>query len=316
MVLEIKELNQQQTLFLYIHVGSTDYQTLLTESIDYDIQKYLFIGFFIAQAIKTPAFPFHGWQPLAHGESNTGTSVILAAILLKLATYGILRYLLPLFPEASLNLNHFVHTQAIISIVYSCLTALSLIDIKSVVAYSSIAHMNVGMIGLFSNDLNGIVGAFICSISHGFISGGLFIMVGMLYNRYHSKNLNYYRGLALFMPVYCLLFFLYTLANQGFPLISMSFIGENLLFFSTMQISPIVTLFVTTVSVLLPIYFITMFNKISYGTISPYFVELQQDVNIKEFNLQLPLQFLNFFFGIFVNIIIESITMPVLHLLY
>jgi len=198
---------------IMLQIGETDYEILLTLPINEEMQKFLFIGFMFALIIKTPCFPFHIWLPLAHGESNTATSVILAAILLKLATFGILRYVLPLFPIACQYYLPFVLLIAIISIIYSCLSALALIDIKSIVAYSSICHKNVGMIGLFSNDLNGIMGAFIGSISHGFISSGLFIIVGLLYNRYHTKNLNYYRGLVLFMPLCVFIFFLFTLSN-------------------------------------------------------------------------------------------------------
>ena len=148
--------------------------------------------------------------------------------------------------------------------------------------------MNVGMIGLFINDINGISGAFISSISHGFISGGLFIIVGLLYNRYLTKNINYYRGVVLFMPIFTLLFFLFTLSNIGFPF-TLSFVSENLLFFSTLNFSPIITILVTSVSILLPLYFIYFYQKINYGKISAHFIKLSQDINIKEFHLLFPL---------------------------
>nr|NP_150352.1 NADH dehydrogenase subunit 4 [Rhizophydium sp. 136]AAK84282.1 NADH dehydrogenase subunit 4 [Rhizophydium sp. 136] len=299
---------------IYIQTGSTDYQTILTLPISNEIQGFLFLGFFIALAIKTPSFPFHGWLPLAHGESSTGASVILASILLKLATYGILRFILPLFPYASNYFLPLILTLAILSIIYSCISALSLIDIKSIVAYSSIAHKNVGMMGLFSNDINGITGAFIGSISHGFISGGLFIIIGMLYNRYGTKNINYYRGLVLFMPTFTFFFFIFTLSNLGFPF-TMSFIGENLLFFSTINISPLITIFITSVSILLPIYFIYFYQRISYGKLSPYLLTLYQDLNIKEINLLLPLILLNTIFGLFPYMVFETTMIPFLNVL-
>ena len=148
--------------------------------------------------------------------------------------------------------------------------------------------MNVGMIGLFINDINGISGAFISGISHGFISSGLFIIVGLLYNRYLTKNINYYRGVVLFMPIFTLLFFLFTLSNIGFPF-TLSFVSENLLFFSTLNFSPIITILVTSVSILLPFYFIYFYQRINYGKISAHFIKLSQDINIKEFHLLFPL---------------------------
>ena len=175
-------------LTLYLQTGTTDYQLLLTLPISHNYQIFLWSGFFIAFAIKTPMWPFHIWLPVAHGESSTGTSVILAAILLKLGSFGFIRYSLPLFPYASEYLLPLVLKLAIISIIYSCISAFSLLDLKSIIAYSSIAHMNVGVIGIFSNDLNGLSGAYLYSISHGLVSSGLFLLAGHIYERYHTKT--------------------------------------------------------------------------------------------------------------------------------
>jgi NADH:ubiquinone oxidoreductase subunit 4 (subunit M) len=163
-------------------------------------------------------WPFHIWLPVAHGESSTGTSVILAAVLLKLGSYGFLRYSLPLFPYASEYFSPFVQKLAIISIIYSCLSAFSLLDLKSIIAYSSIAHMNVGVIGIFSNNLKGLSGAYLYAISHGLASSGLFLLAGNIYERYHTKTLKYLRGLVLIMPIFVTFFFFFTLSNLSFPL--------------------------------------------------------------------------------------------------
>lgn len=159
-----------------------------------------------------------------------------------------MRYTIPLFPIASNYFLPIIYLLAIISIIYSCLSALSLLDLKAIVAYSSIAHMNIGTIGLFSNDLNGISGAFIYSISHGLISGGLFLLVGMLYERYGTRNIKYYRGLVMIMPIYIVLFLFFSLSNISFPLTA-GFIAEMLIFMSTLEISPFVTIIVTLVSI-------------------------------------------------------------------
>ncbi len=299
-------------LTIYIETGTTDYQILLTLPIASEsFQIWLWLGFFIAFAVKTPMWPVHIWLPVAHGESSTGASVILAAILLKLGTYGFLRYLLPQFPVASQYFLPLVLMLAIISIIYSCITAQSLIDLKQIVAYSSIAHMNVGVIGIFSNDLNGISGAYLYSIAHGCVSGGLFLLVGMIYDRYHSRTLKYYRGLVLFKPIYVVLLLLFSLSNLSFPL-SLGFIAEFMIFISTIEISPIITLLVSGVSVLLPIYFIWTFQRISFGSISNYLPTLYQDINIKEFHQLFPLLFLTILFGIKPNLILDSILIPLL----
>ena len=298
-------------ILIYIETGTTDYQILLTLPISNNYQIILWIGFFIAFAIKTPMWPFHIWLPLAHGESSTGTSVILASILLKLGTFGILRYLIPLFPYASYYFLPLVLKLAIISIIYSCISALSLIDLKQIVAYSSIAHMNVGIIGLFSNDLNGISGAYLYSLAHGFVSGALFLKVGMIYERYHSRIIKYYKGLVLIMPIYILLFLIFSLANLSFPL-SLGYIAEFLIFVSTFEISPYLTFFIGFVSVLLPIYFIWTFQRISFGTISNYLPVMYQDINIKEIHQLLPLLILTIYYGINPNKILDSILLPIL----
>jgi NADH-ubiquinone oxidoreductase chain 4 len=200
---------------------------------------------------------------------------------------------------------------AIISIIYSCISALALIDLKQIVAYSSIAHKNVGVIGIFSNDINGISGAYLYSLAHGFVSGGLFLLVGKIYDRYHSRTIKYYRGLVLFMPIYILFLLLFSLSNLSFPL-SLGFIAEFLIFISTIEISPIITIFISFVSVLLPIYFIWTFQRISFGSISNYLPNLVQDLNIKEFHQLLPLLLLTILFGVRPGIILEVILFPIL----
>ena len=281
---------------------------------DQNIQKILFLGFFLALAIKMPMIPFHIWLPQAHTEAPTGGSVILAAILLKLGTYGFLRFVLPILPSASFFFSPTIMTLALIGVIYSSISALSLIDLKQIIAYSSIGHMNISMIGLFSNSLLGLTGCYIYSISHGFISAGLFFLVGMLYDRYHTRTLKYYRGLALFMPLYTLSFFLFSLANLSFPG-TLGFLAEILIYLSSLLFSPWVLILLSLVSILLPLYIIWTFHKISYGSISNYYGFLTQDLTIKEFHILLPLIALTIYYGIYPDNIIRFIEMPLLGLI-
>lgn len=289
--------------------GTSDYEALLTMSIEPSQQYILWLGFFLALAIKMPMFPFHIWLPQAHTEAPTEGSVILAAILLKLGTYGFLRFSIPLFPDATLYFAPFVSMLAIIGVLYSCLSALSLIDLKQIIAYSSIAHMNVSVIGLFSNDLNGLTGCFLYTIAHGFVSAGLFLLVGFLYSRYHTRTLKYYRGLVLILPLYVLFLFLFVLTNLSFPG-SLGFIAEMFIYISSLTISPFVLFLVSLASILLPVYIIWTFQKMSFGSLSPYISTIYSDLSIKEFHLLFPLLILTIFFGLFPSSLFNFIELP------
>ena len=256
-----------------------------------------------------PMFPFHIWLPQAHTEAPTEGSVILAAILLKLGTYGFLRFSIPLFPSATLYFTPFVSLLAIIGVLYSCIAALSLIDLKQIIAYSSIAHMNVSIIGLFSNDLNGLTGCFLYTIAHGFVSAGLFLLVGFLYSRYHTRTLKYYRGLVLILPLYVCFFFFFVLFNLSFPG-SLGFIAEIFIYFSSLTLSPIILFLISFVTIFLPIYFIWTFQKISFGALSPYLSSIYSDLSFKEFHILLPLFSLTIFFGFFPSLLFNLIELP------
>ena len=300
---------------LYFIFGSTDYEILLSSSsqLSFEFQCFLWFNFFLALAIKMPMIPFHIWLPQAHTEAPTGGSIILAAILLKLGSYGFIRYVIPLFPDANSYLAPFIITLALIGTLYSCISALSLLDLKQIIAYSSIAHMNISVIGLFMNDYNGLLGSYLYSISHGFISSGLFLLIGILYERYHTRILKYYRGLNLFMPIYILFLFIFILFNISFPG-TFGFIAEILIFISSFQSSFFLSLLMTLVSILLPLYLIWTFQKISYGQISNHLIRFA-DLNIKEFHLLFPLFFLVLYFGLIPDYLINALKLPILALL-
>ena len=183
-------------LLLYIELGTNSLLILYSIPINQKYQCILWILFFFSFAIKIPIFPFHIWLPYAHTESSTLTSIYLAAILLKLGIYGFIRFMIPLFPYGCLYFKPLIITLALLSLIYTCISAFSLIDLKQIIAYSSIAHMNTAIIGLFSNDINGIIGSILYGISHGIISSALFLLIGLLYDRFHTRIIKYYRGLT------------------------------------------------------------------------------------------------------------------------
>ena len=204
-------------LYIYYQVGTTDYEVLLTFSFSETEQKILWLTFFLAFAAKVPMVPVHLWLPEAHVEAPTAGSVILAGVLLKLGTYGFIRFSVPLFPKASFYFTPLVYTISIIGIIYTSFTAIRQSDFKRIVAYTSIAHMNLVMLGIFSFNIIGIEGAIFQSLSHGFVASALFLVIGVAYERYHTRIVKYYSGLVVIMPLYITIFLFFTLAKYSFP---------------------------------------------------------------------------------------------------
>jgi len=193
-------------IIVYMETGTTDYQLLVVMAISVDRQIILWLAFFLSLAIKIPMVPFHLWLISAHVEAPTSGSVLLAAVLLKLGSYGFLRYSIPLFPEATHFFTPFISALSIVAIIYTSIAAIAQLHMKKIIAYSSIAHMNISVLGMFTNDYHGIQASIYFLISHGVISSGLFLLVGVIYDRYHTRTMKYYRGLALVMPVFTLIF--------------------------------------------------------------------------------------------------------------
>lgn len=262
----------------------------------------LFIGF----SIKIPIVPVHLWLPEAHVEAPTPGSVILAGILLKLGTYAILRFLLGSFSLACFDLIFFVLIIALFSLTHSSIVALCQIDIKKIIAYSSVAHMNYSLIGLFSQSILGIAGAYIMIFSHAVTSSALFLGIGVLYDRYKTRLIFYYSGLATFMPFFAIIYFIFILSNFGFPG-TFNFIGEFLLTFGALNYSFIIT-FLTTFSLVLSLmYSLFLYNRIFFGYIKDYFIKYYSDVTRLEFMFLIIFLIVIIIYGIFPIFIFDNI---------
>jgi NADH-ubiquinone oxidoreductase chain 4 len=312
-------------LVIIYNVGTSDLQMLSLADISFDSQKVLWLAIFLSFAIKTPLVPFHIWLPRAHVEAPLAGSIVLAGLILKLAVYGFLRILIPLLPEATSYFSPLVQTIAVITLVYSSLTTLRQTDFKCLVAYSSIAHMSVVVAGVFSNTIQGIEGGIMLSIAHGFVSPALFMLVGgVLYDRYHTRVIRYYRGMTLFMPIFAALFFVFTIANAGTPLTA-NWIGEFLSLNGTFMRSPVVGLLMSTGIVFSAGYSIWLFNRICFGAFSPYLTVPSMpvngggdthDVTRREYMVLLALLIPTFVFGIWPNIILNDLHYSVSTLIY
>ena len=302
-------------LIIYNYVGSTDFQLISLYDISFNSQKLLWLGFFIAFAVKTPLYPFIIWLPKAHGDSPLAGSILLAATILKLATYGYLRVLINYLPDATNYFNPLIQTIAIISLIYASFSTIIQQDTKRLIAYSSVAHMAVVVLGLFSNTLIGIEGAILLAIAHGFVSPALFICVGgIIYDRTGTRIINYIRGLVTYMPIFTILFFIFTLCNTGIPL-SLNFLGEQLSLIGIWQQNPIIASLGATGIVLSACYSIFLYNRLSYGNVSPYLPPFK-DINRREFILLITLLIPTVLFGILPNILLDSLHTSVSALLY
>ena len=297
-------------LDIHSQFGTTNYLLLLSTKFPEDYQYYVWFAFFISFAVKVPMLPFHIWLPEAHVEAPTAGSVILAGILLKLGTYGIIRFLIPLFPLATLYYTPLVYTMASVAVMYTSLTAIRQNDMKRIIAYASVAHMNLVLLGIFSLTLQGIEGAIIQSISHGFVSSALFLCVGVLYERHHSRLLEYYGGVTLVMPLFATIFLFFILANIAFPMTS-SFVGEFLILAGTYDSNTFAAFLGCTGMVLGTVYSLWLYNRICYGQIKEKYIKLFSDINKREFFVFLPLILGTLIMGIYPDIFLQPMHVPV-----
>jgi NADH-ubiquinone oxidoreductase chain 4 len=302
-------------LVIYSYIGSTDFQLISLYEISLDSQKLLWLGFFIAFAVKTPLYPFIIWLPKAHADSPLAGSILLAATILKLATYGYMRVLINFLPDATHYFSPLVQTVAVIAIIYASLSTIIQQDTKRLIAYSSIAHMGVVVLGLFSNTIQGIEGGILLALAHGFVSPALFICVGgIIYDRTGTRIINYIRGLVTYMPVFTILFFIFTLANTGIPL-SLNFLGEQLSLIGIWQQNPIIASLGATGIVLSACYSLFLYNRLSYGNLSPLLTPVK-DLNRREYYLLISLLIPTFILGIFPDVILNSLHTSVSALIF
>lgn len=301
-------------LYVYYQVGTTDYEILLTTLLTSTEQKFLWLAFFASFATKVPMVPMHIWLPEAHVEAPTAGSVILAGVLLKLGTYGLIRFSFPLFPEASFYFTPLVYAIAVIGIIYTSFTAIRQTDFKRIIAYTSVAHMNLVIVGMFSFNNIGLEGAILQSLSHGFVASALFLIIGVVYERHHTRMVKYYGGLVHVMPVYIFIFLFFTMANIGLPGTG-SFIGEFLILVGSYQLNTTITFFSATGMVLGGCYSLWLFNRIAYGNLKTQYLIDFIDIGKREFLIFFPLVFGTLIMGIYPNIFLDPIHMSVNFLL-
>lgn len=293
-------------LYIYYQVGTTDYEILVTFTFSDLEQKLLWLAFFASFATKIPMVPVHLWLPEAHVEAPTAGSVILAGILLKLGTYGFLRFSFPLFPKACFFFAPFVYTLSVIGIVYTSFTAIRQTDFKRIIAYTSVAHMNLVMVGLFSLNVVGLEGAILQSLSHGFVASALFLIIGVVYDRHHTRLVKYYGGLVHVMPIYIFIFLFFTMANIGLPGTS-SFVGEFLILTGSFKVNTSITFISATGMIIGGCYALWLFNRIAYGNLKTQYFNMYADLNKKEFFTFLPLVLGTIVMGIYPNIFLQPI---------
>ena len=304
------------TKLMFFDFNSSDFE-LLGFNISGGIQSILWMAFFASFAVKLPMWPFHTWLPDAHVQAPTGGSVVLAAILLKMGGYGFLRFSLPMFPDASLIFQNFIFSISVIAIIYTSLVALMQKDIKKLIAYSSVAHMGFVTLGIFSMNQQSIDGAIFQMISHGIISAALFLLVGVIYDRMHTRDIDFYGGLVSLMPKYALFFIFFTMANVGLPGTS-GFVGEFLVLLGTFQVSKLVTIFASLGIVLSACYGLWLSRRIIFGSVTNNSLLEITDLNRIEKFYFIPLIVLTLFLGILPNPVLEitsnSVDLLVSHL--
>ena len=297
-------------LYIFYQVGSTDYEILLTFIFSKTEQKFLWLSFFGSFATKVPMVPVHLWLPEAHVEAPTAGSVILAGVLLKLGTYGFIRFAFPLFPEASFYFTPIVYLLAIVGIVYTSFTAIRQTDFKRIIAYTSVAHMNLVMVGLFSFNTIGLEGAILQSLSHGFVASALFLIIGIVYERHHTRMVKYYGGLVHTMPLYTFIFLFFTMSNIGLPGTG-SFVGEFLILAGSFKTNSTATVISATSMIVGGCYSLWLFNRISYGNLKIQYLKDYIDINKREAFIFLPLISGTIAIGLYPEIFLNSMHMSV-----
>ena len=275
-----------------------DLLTLYQFSIAQDVQYWLFLAFFLSFAIKVPLFPFHTWLPDAHVEAPTAGSVILAGVLLKIGTYGLLRFCLPLFPAAALYFTPYIMTLAVIGIIYGALVAMAQTDIKKLVAYSSVSHLGFVVLGIFALNMQGMQGGIIQMVNHGLSTGGLFLVVGMIYERRHTREIADFGGLAKSIPVFSVFFMITTLSSIGLPGLN-GFVGEFLILLGAFKAYRIFGILAASGVVLAAVYMLWMFQRVVWGEVTHEENRTLPDLSLREWVIMAPLVAMMFWIGVY-----------------
>ncbi len=292
-------------LAMYNHAHTTDIMVLLKTDFPKEMQTWLWLAFFASFAVKMPMWPVHTWLPDAHVEAPTAGSVILAAILLKMGGYGFIRFSLPIFPDASVSFAPLIYAMSVIAIVYTSLVALVQEDIKKLIAYSSVAHMGYVTMGLFTMNPQGVQGAMFQMISHGFVSGALFLCVGVIYDRMHTREIAAYGGLVNRMPVYAFVFMLFTMANVGLPGTT-GFIGEFLSLTGAFKANSWVALFATSGVIFSAAYALYLYRRVVFGALEKTSLKDIVDLTPREIAIFAPLVLLTVYYGVLPGQILTS----------
>jgi NADH-quinone oxidoreductase subunit M len=311
---------------MWVDAGTTDIPTLLTHEFASDtiavfgfhivggMQTLLFLAFFASFAVKLPMWPVHTWLPDAHVQAPTAGSVVLAAILLKMGGYGFLRFSLPMFPDATELLSTFVMTLSVVAIIYTSLVAMMQEDMKKLIAYSSVAHMGFVTIGIFAVNRQGIDGAIFQMLSHGFISGALFLGVGVIYDRMHTRDIDAYGGLVVRMPAYALVFMLFTMANVGLPGTS-GFVGEFLTLTAAFQANTWVAFGATFGVILSACYALWLYRRVIFGDLIKESLKTIKDMDNREKAMMTPLVVMTILLGVYPSLVLDIIGPSVNNLL-
>ncbi|MBR0931205.1 NADH-quinone oxidoreductase subunit M [Bradyrhizobium diazoefficiens] len=283
---------------LYWNGGTTDIPTLMHTAVPRSLQTWAWLAFFASFAVKMPMWPVHTWLPDAHVEAPTAGSVVLAAILLKMGGYGFLRFSLPMFPLASHDFAPFVFTLSAIAIIYTSLVALMQEDMKKLIAYSSVAHMGFVTMGIFAGTMQGVAGGVFQMISHGIVSGALFLCVGVVYDRLHTREIAAYGGLVNRMPLYAMTFMVFTMANVGLPGTS-GFVGEFMTLLGTFKVSIPTAFFASFGVILSAAYALWLYRKVVFGAMVKPSLASMKDLTLRECAILFPMIALTILFGVY-----------------
>jgi NADH-quinone oxidoreductase subunit M len=299
---------------VYWDAGTTDIPTLLHHAFPRTLQTWAWLAFLASFAVKMPMWPVHTWLPDAHVEAPTAGSVVLAAILLKFGGYGLLRFSLPMFPQASLELAPLIYALSVVAIIYTSLVALMQEDMKKLIAYSSVAHMGFVTMGLFAMTAQGVAGGIFQMISHGIVSAALFLCVGVVYDRMHTHEISVFGGLVNRMPLYAFIFMVFTLANLGLPGTS-GFIGEFLTMIGTFRVNTWVATLAALGTILSVAYSLWLYRKVIFGRLEKPWLFNIRDLGWREITIFVPLVVLTIVFGIYPKLVLDVSAVSVTQLI-